>query len=374
MIGSPSHSPDRRCDPAQMPTDASHERVSKYELIRPLGSGGMGEVYLARDTVLERQVAIKFVSTARLADPAANARLLREARAAATLDHPGICPIYDVEVDGTGRPCIVMQYVEGETLAARLTRGPLEPRAALELAAHIADALAAAHARGIVHRDLKPQNVMITADGRPKLLDFGIAHTQLPPDAVASIATRTDTGSALPIGVGTPAYMSPEQVLQKPIDARSDLFSLGAVLHECLTGRPAFLAKTDIETWGRVVYVHPPPPSETDSRVSPAADALVAKLLAKEPDARFASATEVAQALREAAIGGAGHAWPVRRKAAAAAAIVAIALGGYGAWRLTKGRPVPPPPQAAREFYDRGLQYLRDGAYVRAGKVLAEAI
>jgi tRNA A-37 threonylcarbamoyl transferase component Bud32/tetratricopeptide (TPR) repeat protein len=358
-----------------MQTDASEERLSKYELIRPLGAGGMGEVYLAHDTVLRRQVAIKFVSPSNQADAMANARLLREARAVAALDHPGICPVYDVSVDSRGRTCIVMQYVEGETLAERLQRGPLAPSDALHIGADIADALAVAHAHGIVHRDLKPQNVILTADGRPKLLDFGIAYADVPPDAVAQIATHTATTdwSAGAI-VGTPAYMSPEQVLRKPFDGRSDLFSLGAVLFECLTGTPAFRADSAIDTWARVVYVTPPAPSTLNPRVPAAADAAIARLLAKEPEARFASASEAAHAVRQAASGAAGSGLPMRRLAAAAAVMGAIALGGYGAWRLTRERPLPPPPPAAKEYYDRGLQYLRDGAYARAGKALTAAV
>ncbi len=285
-----------------MQADASEERLPKYHLIRQLGSGGMGEVYLARDAMLRRDVAIKFVSAARLADPAANARLLREARAAATLDHPGICPVYDVQLDRAGHVAIVMQYVEGETLSQRLTRGPLAPAEALALAAAIADALAAAHAHGIVHRDLKPQNVMVTPDGRPKLLDFGIAQADVPTVAVDEIATHTATSAWAPTAmIGTPAYMSPEQVLRKTIDARSDLFSLGAVLFECLTGQPAFLAASDIETWARVVYASPAAPSSFNPRVPASLDAIVARLLAKDPEERFGSAADVATALRDVA-------------------------------------------------------------------------
>jgi tRNA A-37 threonylcarbamoyl transferase component Bud32/tetratricopeptide (TPR) repeat protein len=362
-----------------MQTDASEERLSKYELLRLLGAGGMGEVYLARDTVLQRQVAIKFVSPSQLGDRGANARLLREARAAATLDHPGICPIYDVQVDASGRTCIVMQYVEGETLAARLARGAIDPAEARELAAAIADALAAAHAHGIVHRDLKPQNVMLMPDGRPKLLDFGIAESSVPADAAAEVVTRTATSAWAPGAiVGTPAYTSPEQVLRKPIDARSDLFSLGTVLFECLTGQAAFQAASDIETWARVVYAISPPPSSIDPRVPASLDAIVARLLAKEPEQRYASAQDAASALRRGEGGVAGPVEAprqnrVRPALAAVAAVAAIAFAGYGGWRALHPRPAPP-PAAAQEYYDRGLQYLRDGAYARAEKVLAAAV
>jgi tetratricopeptide (TPR) repeat protein/tRNA A-37 threonylcarbamoyl transferase component Bud32 len=360
-----------------MKTDASEERLSKYELIRLLGAGGMGEVYLARDTVLQRQVAIKFVSPSRVSDPAANARLLREARAAATLDHPGICPVYDVDVDPSGRTCIVMQYVEGETLAARLTRGPLEPREALELGAAVADALAAAHAHGIVHRDLKPQNIILTADGRPKLLDFGIAYAEVSPDAASELATHTSTSQWSPGAlVGTPAYMSPEQVLRKPLDARTDLFSLGAVLFECLTGTPAFQAASNMDTWARVAYVTPPAPSALNPRVPPAADAVVARLLAKEPADRLPSAHEAASAIRQVFATpdtGAPGVWTGRRVAVAAVVMAAMATAGVSGWVITRPH-APAPTDQARDWYDMGTRHIRNGAYYSARKALHEAV
>jgi len=358
-----------------MATDASDERLSKYELLRPLGSGGMGEVYLARDRVLERQVAIKFVSAARLNEPGAERRLVREARAAAALDHPGICPVYDV-VGSDDRTCIVMQYVEGETLAARLKRGPLEPGEAVTLALRIAEALEAAHVAGIIHRDLKPQNIVLMRDGRPKLLDFGIAQTQLPPEVVASVETHTATDT-FPSGapVGTPAYMSPEQVLTKPLEGRSDLFSLGAVLYECLTGQPAFQAATDVETWSRVVYQSPSAPSSVNRAVTPAIDAVVAKLLAKDPDQRYASAEAAAVALR--ALGGRGtrDGMSPRQWALAAAAVVAaVAFTAFTAWRLTRPRPLPTAPPEAARWYELGTEYLRDSSYATAERALKEAL
>jgi tetratricopeptide (TPR) repeat protein len=358
-----------------MPIDASEERLSKYELIRPLGSGGWGEVYLARDRVLQRQVAIKFVSSARLADPDAERRLVREARAAAALDHPAICSVYDVLTE-KGRTCIVMQYVDGETLAERLKRGPLEPTEAVTLASRIAEGLAAAHAAGIVHRDLKPQNIMLLHDGRPKLLDFGIAQTQLPPDVVASIETHTAT-EVLHAGavVGTPGYMSPEQVLRKSVDGRSDLFSLGAVLYECLTGQPAFLASTDVDTWARVVYVVPPAPSSINRAVTPRIDAIVAKLLAKEPAERFASAVDAVAALRALGMDRRPGRYSRRQLiAAVTAVVVAVALVGFAAWRVTRPRPIPPAPPEAKRWYDLGTEYLRGGAYYSAGVAFNEAL
>jgi len=358
-----------------MAIDALDARLSKYELIRPLGAGGMGEVYLAHDRVLQRHVAIKFVSSARLADPGAERRLVREARAAAALDHPAICPVYDV-LGSEGHTCIVMQYVDGETLATRLTRGPLEKLEALSLATQIAEALAVAHAAGVVHRDLKPQNIMFTAAGQPKLLDFGIAQTRLPAEVVASVVTHTATETATRSGavIGTPAYMSPEQVLSKPIDGRSDLFSLGAVLFECLTGQPAFLAGTDVETWARVVYLTPPAPSSSNRAVTADIDAVVAKLLAKEPADRFGSASEAVAALRR--LGGIGTDKLTRRQLVrvVAAVVTAVAITGFLAWRITRPRPLPPAPAAAATWYEKGTEQLRDGAYSSAQRAFQEAL
>ncbi|HEX4567108.1 MAG TPA: serine/threonine-protein kinase, partial [Vicinamibacterales bacterium] len=357
-----------------MAIDASEERLSKYELIRPLGSGGMGEVYLARDRVLQRQVAIKFVSSKLLNEPGAERRLVREARAAAALDHPAICPVYDVLVTDD-RTCIVMQYVDGETLAARLKRGALDPAEAVVIALRIAEALAAAHAGGIVHRDLKPQNIVVMPDGQPKLLDFGIAQAQLPPEVVASVETHTAT-ETVRVGavVGTPAYMSPEQVLRKPIDGRSDLFSLGAVLYECLTGQPAFLAGTDIETWARVVYATPPTPSSVNRAVTPAIDEVVGKLLAKHPSERFGSAADVVTALRALGVGEATDRLSRRQLMIAFASVVAAAtLTGFVAWRVTGPHSLPPPSPEAEKWYRLGTENLRDGTFSSAKRALEEA-
>jgi len=190
----------------------------------------MGEVYLAHDRLLNRAVAIKFLLDSERSDEEGRQRLLREARAAAALDHPYICAIHEVGTDERGRTFIVMQYVEGETLATRLQRGPLGVREAIDLVSGIADALDAAHRRGVVHRDLKPQNVMITTTGAPKLLDFGIAEVQRAAGDVSNGTTTTHLESG---GIaGTPGYMAPEVLQGQPADARSDLFSVVAVLFE----------------------------------------------------------------------------------------------------------------------------------------------
>src|SRR5262245_5288231 len=258
----------------------------------------MGEVYRAHDTALERDVAIKFVATDKLTDPDARTRLLREARAAAGLDHPGICQVYEAGETPDGRAFIVMQLVDGRPLSEVLTtRGPLPVREALTLGVQIAEALGAAHRRGIVHRDLKPSNVMVDANGRARLMDFGIAKVinAVPAAADLSTVSAHTTGNAL---IGTPAYMAPEQVQQRPLDGRADLFALGVVLYECLTGKRLFDAPTPVEIVANVLKVDPPLASTLRKELSDRHDALCQRLLAKDPSDRFQSADEVVGAIR----------------------------------------------------------------------------
>jgi len=363
-----------------MYTGAPDERLSKYEIVRPLGSGGMGEVYLALDTVLNREVAIKFVSADRIADPASEQRLLREAQAAAALDHPSICAVHDVHIGPDGRVCIVMQYVEGETLAERLRGGPLAPRQALALVTDIAEGLAVAHARHVVHRDLKPQNIMVTPSGRPKLLDFGIALMQVPAEAASTMTqtiTSVTTGHAV---VGSPAYMSPEQILQKPIDGRSDLFSLGLILFECLTGRSAFRGASKMETWSAILHTDPPKVSSLTPELSEAHDELCRRLMAKDPADRFQSAEELLGALRVLGPSTrdttATHAPPSfrRRSAIAGVAAVLLAATAFVTWRINRPPALPEPSAEARRWYELGTQHLRNGAYYSAQQALNQAI
>ena len=260
----------------------------------------MGDVYLAHDLLLERQVAIKFVSNQKTDDPTLARRLLKEAKGVAAIEHPNICPVFDAGTDEAGRPFIVMQYLEGQTLSEKLAGGPLSIKKAFEMCAQIADALAAAHEVGIVHRDLKPANIVLTSAGQPKVLDFGIAKF-LPSSQFVS-ERETQTGLTQPYTfVGTPAYMSPEQIQGGGIDGRSDLFALGAVLFESLTGRPAFQGMQAIEILSEVLHVDPPPPSTLRPGVAPAQDDVCRQLLAKNPAERFQLATEAAAALRRVA-------------------------------------------------------------------------
>src|SRR5580693_9138166 len=220
------------------------EIISHYRIIGKLGVGGMGEVYLAEDKRLGRKVAIKFLPAEVATNELAKQRLLREAKTAATLDHPNICAIYEVGEEG-GHSFIVLQYIEGETLAATLKRQLPDLREALAIAAQVADALNEAHARGIIHRDIKPDNIMLTARNQVKVLDFGLAKFVRDPNLIEG-----DTATMLSIPgmiIGTVPYMSPEQVRGEELDCRSDIFSFGTVLYELLTGRRPFEAKSSAE-------------------------------------------------------------------------------------------------------------------------------
>ena len=231
--------------------------IAHFDVLGRLGSGGMGVVYRARDRVLGRDVALKLVLPEHAGDSTARQRFLREARAAAVLTHPGIATVYEAgeaAADEAGGPTplyIAEELVEGETLAERLRRGPLEVPEVLRLGEQMADALGEAHARGIVHRDVKPSNLMLTPDGRLKVLDFGLARRHVwggePGASEAETLSRTTPG----LIVGTPAYMAPEQIAGEAVDARADVYSGGCVLYELLSGRPPFTGANTAEVLRR---------------------------------------------------------------------------------------------------------------------------
>src|SRR5215467_14437729 len=234
-------------------------KLGPYEIVSPLGAGGMGEVYRARDTRLERTVAIKILPEQVSKDPVRKQRFEREAKTISSLNHPNICTLHDIgSQDGTDY--LVMECVEGETLAKRLEKGPLPMEQVLKCGAQIADALDKAHRAGIVHRDLKPGNIMLTATGA-KLLDFGLAKPAAPLVSGATLTAALPTTPVTQEGtiVGTFQYMSPEQVEGKDVDGRSDIFSLGAVLYESLTGRRAFEGKSQLSVASAIVEKEPTP-------------------------------------------------------------------------------------------------------------------
>jgi len=275
-------------------------RLGQYEVLEPLGRGGMGEVYRARDEVLQRNVALKLLPAELAGDPARLARLKREARALAALNHPHVATIHGFE-ERDGVSFIVMELVDGETLAEKLENGPFTVAVAVEIATQIARGLGAAHERGIVHRDLKPANVKVTAGGNVKILDLGLAKSLSTggQKAESRLATadvpETETGAFL----GTVAYTSPEQARGETVDAGSDLFSLGIILYEMLTGEHPFLGLTAATTFDRILNVDPDPPVDRDDAIPSCLSALVMRLLRKERTERCASAAEVRDRLEE---------------------------------------------------------------------------
>jgi serine/threonine protein kinase/sugar lactone lactonase YvrE len=275
-------------------------RVGPYEILGPLGAGGMGEVYRANDARLSREVAIKVLPSRIAGDEGFLGRFEREAKAVAALSHPGILAIFDFGTHD-GLAYAVTELLEGETLRARLASGALPARKAVDLAVQIARGLAAAHDKGIVHRDLKPENLFVTRDGRVKILDFGLARSTEAPTAANATQTPTRVELTSPGAVlGTVGYMSPEQVRGAAADARSDIFSLGCVLHEMLTGKRAFDKDTPAETMTAILHEDPAPPPAGSAPVSGPLRAILDRCLEKDPGERFRSAHDLAIALESA--------------------------------------------------------------------------
>ena len=267
--------------------------IGSYQILKPLGSGGMSDVYLAYDRRLDRRVAIKLLPAHLAADAVARDRLRREALAAAALDHPFICKIFEIGED-KGTLFIVMEYISGETLYARMRAGPLRRTEALRIAVEVAEALEEAHAKRLVHRDLKPANVMLTSQGRAKVMDFGLAKGPVSDeikdvDARAAGPTLTAAGTV----VGTPEYMSPEQMTGAPLDHRSDLFSFGVILCELLTGKHPFQRNSKLETMTAILRDSPDLPVTGKAGLSQGEMVLIRRLLAKLPDERYQSMREV---------------------------------------------------------------------------------
>ncbi len=273
-------------------------RLGSYEILSPLGAGGMGEVYRARDTKLDRDVALKVLPEHLANDPAALARFEREAKAIAALSHPSILSIFDFGDQG-GIAYAVTELLEGETLRGRLSGGPIPARKAAEYGVAMAQGLAAAHEKGIVHRDLKPENVFVTRDGRVKLLDFGLARVLPAALRGSGSASSTDDGATEPGAIlGTVGYMSPEQVRGESVDHRSDIFSFGAVFYEMLTGRRAFRRDSAVETMMAVLHEEPPELREGSRTLPAELVEIVIHCLEKNPEERFQSARDLAFALR----------------------------------------------------------------------------
>ena len=257
--------------------------VSRYRIVEKLGHGSTGVVYKARDLRLERFVALKFLGTSVSDNEAVRMRFMREARAASALDHPNICTIYSIEGAEDGEMFIAMAYYEGENLQHRLARARLDVNQAISFASQIGLALSKAHSHGIVHRDVKPANVMVTRDGVVKLLDFGVA-------LLGGSIRTTQPGLA----VGTPAYMSPEQARGEVCDARTDVWALGVVLYEMLTGQLPFRGHHRLAMLNSILEDDPRPIDEFRSRVPPEIQHVISKALEKDPRQRYATAEAVA--------------------------------------------------------------------------------
>src|SRR5437870_5879041 len=239
-------------------TISAGTRLGRYEIRAQIGEGGMGEVYLAEDTQLGRRVAIKLLPPETLSDEKARRRLVREAQAAAKLDHPNICAIYEVGEED-GRSFIAMQYVEGETLDARMKRKPLDLAESLAISAQVADALAEAHAHAIIHRDIKPSNIIIAARGQAKVMDFGLAKVVQESGRIDTEAETQTMLTAPDVILGTIPYMSPEQVKAEKLDARTDIFSFGVILYEMLCGRQPFASESAAATASAILTREPSP-------------------------------------------------------------------------------------------------------------------
>ena len=325
-------------------------KLGPYEIIGLLGAGGMGEVYRARDSRLKREVAIKVLPQALSLDGDRLRRFEQEALATAALNHPNILSVFDVGSNQKA-PYVVSELLEGETLRERLRSGSLPVRKALDYASQIAHGLAAAHEKGIIHRDLKPDNLFLTKDGRVKILDFGLAKlTQPEPGNNSSMQTAThatDVGMVL----GTAGYMSPEQVRGIAVDARSDIFSFGAILYEMLSGKRAFHGDTVADTMSSILKEEPPDLAETNRNVSPALERIVHHCLEKSPESRFHSASDIAfdlehisgssSATAKVAEAGASPRRKLLLRLAAALGVACLALG-LG-WWLAKSNAAPVP-------------------------------
>ncbi len=351
-------------------TLSAGSRLGPYEVLSPIGAGGMGEVYRARDTRLGRDVAIKVLPDRIAHDPDALSRFDREARAVAALSHPNILSIFDFGTEG-GIIYSVTELLEGETLRGQLDAGPISQKQTVDYALQIAKGLSAAHEKGIVHRDLKPENLFVGRDGHLKILDFGLAKHEAPvalseQTNAPTVSRHTEPGTVM----GTVGYMSPEQVRGRPADHRCDIFSFGAVLYEMLTGRRAFRGDTAVETMNAILKEEPRELVGSASAVSPALERVVRHCLEKSPEERFQSARDIAFALGEASSGSAASpaasaAQPARSRAfrpllwaAGVAALAAAVLWLRPGARTLDSLAVLPFVNAGG---DPNAEYLSDG-------------
>ncbi len=349
----------------------SGTKLGPYEIQSPLGAGGMGEVYRATDTRLGRDVAVKVLPGGLAKDPDRLRRFEQEARTIAALNHPNILGIHDIGTHD-GAPFLVSELLEGQTLREKLEAGPLPVRRAIEYALGIAQGLAAAHDKGIVHRDLKPENVFITRDGRVKVLDFGLAKLVRPEESHDTVATLASPATLPGMVLGTVGYMSPEQVRGESSDARSDIFSFGAVLYEMLTGKRAFKRETSAETMTAVLREEPPELNETGWQGPLGLQRILTRCLEKGVERRFQSASDLAFAIES--LGGTSSTRSVAQSKGKRAWLpwTAVALGtltlAAGLWLLGRWSAVKPQPKFTRLTYRQG--YLSNARFAKDGQTV----
>ena len=353
---------------------AAQEMWKQFRLVQPLGKGGMGHVFLAEDTALDRKVALKFLPTALEEDAIARERFLREAKAAAALDHPYICKIYEIgEVEG--KAYIAMEYIEGTTLFEKVASGPLPLPRVLELGAEIAEALEAAHKKQIVHRDIKSANIMVTPEGHVKILDFGLAR-MLAMEALSASKIDTYSGrlSSHDSTPGTVIYMSPEQVRGEPIDGRTDVFSLGVVLYEMVTAKLPFQGATSGLIYDAILNLGPRPPTYHNPQVPPELERIILKALEKDREHRYQNARDLMVDLKrlkrdaDAPRGAAASPgkWIGNRKTALVAAVLLVAAVGAALFTLLPSSPSAPIDSLAvlpfeNTRSDPEIDYLSEG-------------
>ena len=346
----------------------SGTKLGPYEIVAPLGAGGMGEVYRARDMRLGRDVAIKVLPEALAKDADRLRRFEQEARTIAALSHPNILGIHDIGAH-EGAPFLVSEFLEGETLRERLEAGPLPVRRAIEYALGIAQGLAAAHEKGIVHRDLKPENVFITRDGRVKVLDFGLAKLLRPEESHQTAVTLTSPVTLPGMVMGTVGYMSPEQVRGDPTDARSDIFSFGAMLYEMLTGKRAFKRDTSAETMTAILREEPPELNDTGWQGPLGLQRILGRCLEKNIERRFQSASDLAFAIES--LSGTSSAKSVAQPKAGrvwlpwAATALGVLVLGAGVWLVGRWSATKAQPKFTRLTYQQG--YLSNARFAKDG-------
>ena len=373
------------------------ERLSHYQIIEKLDAGGMGEVFLAQDLSLNRRVAIKILPSESIENERARKRLVHEAKAAATLDHPNICTIYEVD-ETSGSPFIVMQYIDGVTLSKKLRNNAITPVEVVNIGIQASEALAEAHSHGVVHRDIKPANIMITARGAVKVLDFGLAKHVLSEsrlDADAKTATLlTEEGTI----VGTIGYMSPEQLRGYEIDGRSDIFSLGITLYECVTGTQPFFGNSKIDISSQILHVEPRKPSEIKPSIPPELENIILKAMSKDVKERYQSASamradfyklrgsmsgnsemltqrltlEERPQLASVAVPKVAYRSAVKIAVVVTALLVVGILFALRAWFWHPALHEPSPE--ARTWYDQGVVAMQAGTYYQAMKRLERSI